>query len=354
MSNIFGRQVVLLLTNKSGGAVVAGDVVVADTTNDSAFTTTTSAGFTGSVGIAQESIANNALGRVLVSGYAALVNVNASVTRGHFGKTHTVAKQATDAGATRGTGTFCQFLTGGTTPVAIVFQVDLLGTSLSNPMTTTGDLIYSSDNSGTPARLAAAAAGKFLTAAGTGTAPAWGQGPLTTTGDLLIGATGGTPTRLGVGSTGDVLTPVSSTPAWAKPPGYEFDYAQITTDVNVTHTTDGTADTLITGASVAYDGSTVVWIEVYTPRLQAPNSASAFTYVSLYEDSTLLGYLGIVRFGSASVNNWAPMLGRIRRTPSNASHQYIVKGVVSTGTGVFGAGAGGTDYAPAYIRIVKA
>src|SRR5262245_13860757 len=120
-SNTYGRQVVVPLTNKSGGSVAAGDVVVVDTTNNDAFTTTTSASTTNVVGVAQETIASNATGRVLLSGYAALINVNASVTRGNYGVTHTVAKQATDGGSSRTGGTFCKFLTGGTTPDAIVF-----------------------------------------------------------------------------------------------------------------------------------------------------------------------------------------------------------------------------------------
>jgi uncharacterized Zn-binding protein involved in type VI secretion len=126
-SNTYGRQVVLPLANKSGGGVIAGDVVVIDTGNNDAFTTTTSAAVTNVVGIAQETIANNATGRVLLSGYAALVLVNASVTRGNYGATHTVAKQAADAGASRTAGTFCKFLTGGTTPDAVVFGSDLGG-----------------------------------------------------------------------------------------------------------------------------------------------------------------------------------------------------------------------------------
>jgi hypothetical protein len=119
-SNTYGRQVVEALVNKSGSSVGAGDVVIIDTTNDGAFTTTTTAGYTGLVGVAQEAIASNATGRVLTAGYAALVNVNASVTRGQFGKTHTVVKQATGVSA-RAAGTFCQWLTGGTTPTAHVF-----------------------------------------------------------------------------------------------------------------------------------------------------------------------------------------------------------------------------------------
>jgi hypothetical protein len=121
MASTTGRRLVEYLTNKSGGSVAAGDVVIVDTSNNDAFTTTTSAGVTVLVGVAQEAIANNAAGRVCTGGYVPLVNVNASVTRGNYGKTHTVAKQATDAGSSRVAGAFCQFLTGGTTPTAHLF-----------------------------------------------------------------------------------------------------------------------------------------------------------------------------------------------------------------------------------------
>lgn len=169
MANIYGRQVVVLLTNKSGGSIIAGDVVVIDTTNNTSFTTSTAGAFTGAVGVAQESIANNATGRVLTQGYAALVNVNASVTRGNYGKTYTVAKQATDAGSSRTQGTFCQFLTGGTTPTALVYPVDLGGASLSDPTTTRGDLI--ARGAAALGRLGIGTAGQYL---GTdGTDPIW-------------------------------------------------------------------------------------------------------------------------------------------------------------------------------------
>lgn len=141
MGNTYGHTVIVALTNKSGGALIAGDVVIIDTTNDSAVTTTTSAGYTGRIGVAQESIANNATGRFAIEGEVALVNVNASVTRGNYGKTHTVAKQATDAGASRVAGTFCQFTTGGTTPRAILYPVDLAGTALADPTSNRGEII---------------------------------------------------------------------------------------------------------------------------------------------------------------------------------------------------------------------
>lgn len=119
MASTRGRRVEVPLTNKSGGGVIAGDVVILDSANDDAFTTTTSAQYTGVVGIAQETIASNATGRVLLQGEAALVNVQASVTRGHYLETYSVAKQGNGNSARR-TGSFGQFKTGGTTPKAII------------------------------------------------------------------------------------------------------------------------------------------------------------------------------------------------------------------------------------------
>jgi hypothetical protein len=95
-------------------------VVIIDTTNDGAFTTTTTGRSEVTVGVAQETIASNATGRILLAGYAALVNVPASVTRGHYVETHTVAKQAT-GNSTRRSGSFGQFRTGGTTPTATLW-----------------------------------------------------------------------------------------------------------------------------------------------------------------------------------------------------------------------------------------
>jgi len=177
-ANTYGRQVIESLTNKSGAGVVAGDVVVVDTTNNDAFTTNTAGSFLGIVGIAQETIANNATGRVLTAGYAALVNVNASVTRGHFGITYTVAKQATDGGASRVTGGFCQFLTGGATPDAHLFGMPDGSSATANVATdpiwaAAGDLAVGT-GSHTAAVLTKGAAGGVLTM-GNG-AVTWGVG----------------------------------------------------------------------------------------------------------------------------------------------------------------------------------
>ena len=173
-SNTYGRQLVGSYTNKTGGGVVLGDVVILDGSNNDAFTTTTSASTTAIVGVVQETIANNATGRVQFGGYTSLINTNASVTRGHYGVTHTVAKQAADGGAARTTGTFVFFETGGTTPAGWVFNPDLSGAALTNPMTTKGDIIQG-DTGGSPTRLGAGTAGQALISGGAAAFSAWGS-----------------------------------------------------------------------------------------------------------------------------------------------------------------------------------
>lgn len=300
-SSTYGQKIVVPLTNKSGGSVALGDVVVVDTTNNDAFTTTTSASTTNVVGVAMETIANNAAGRVCLQGYISLVNVNASVTRGNYGVTHTVAKQATDGGSSRTGGTFCKFLTGGTTPDAIVFNPDLSGAALTNPMNAVGDIIQGT-TAGAPARLGAGTTGYFLMAKGAATSVLWAA--------------------------------------------RELDYVQITSDVNVTATTAATGNTIITGNSVAYDGATVVMIEFCSGRIV---KGTTFLILDLWEDSTDIARIAVDLTGGH------PCTVAFRRTPSNASHTYKVTGYVDAGTGTVYAGAGGVDtQMPAYLRVTRA
>lgn len=63
-----------------------------------------------------------------------------------------------------------------------------------------------------------AAAGKYLKADGSWAAPPSGfANPMTTTGDLILGGAAGTPTRLGIGTNGQVLTSNGTTASWQTP-----------------------------------------------------------------------------------------------------------------------------------------
>jgi hypothetical protein len=82
----------------------------------------------------------------------------------------------------------------------------------ANPMATVDDLIVGGA-AGVATRLAVGAAGTFLSANPATGHVAWGEGPLTTQGDLLYSA-GGQGARLPLGSAGQVLTVSGSAPAW--------------------------------------------------------------------------------------------------------------------------------------------
>ena len=113
---IRGRQTALRLTNKSGAAVAEGDVVIIDSTTATSFTTTASEAQTAdSVGVALETIADNATGRVVVNGYAPNVALDGAASLGDSVCTDGVKKQGTPHAALA-SGDFGQVLETGTTP----------------------------------------------------------------------------------------------------------------------------------------------------------------------------------------------------------------------------------------------
>lgn len=116
-----GRQTVASLTNKSGGGVVEGDVVILSSGTASSFTTTASAGqYADWVGVALETIADNATGRVCIFGYVPIVKLNAAANLGDYIKCHNVAKQATPVAASA-QGVFGQVLEASATPKAVIW-----------------------------------------------------------------------------------------------------------------------------------------------------------------------------------------------------------------------------------------
>ena len=90
-----------------------------------------------------------------------------------------------------------------------------------NPETTLGDIAYRSATSNTNTRLGIGSTGQVLTV--NSGVPSWATptagmtNPMTTTGDTIYSSSGSTPARLGIGSTGNVLTVSGGVPTWAAP-----------------------------------------------------------------------------------------------------------------------------------------
>lgn len=133
----------------------------------------------------------------------------------------------------------------------------------------------------------------------------------------------------------------TATEQW--PPGHEFDYVEKTTNTSITNTSIGTANTILTGNAVTYDGSTTIFLEFYAELL----SAASFIYVSLFDGGTSIGdiFSGVSGAGTY----------KMRVTPTAGAHTYHVGAYVGAGTGTVQASNGGSDnYVPCYLRQTKA
>jgi len=95
-----------------------------------------------------------------------------------------------------------------------------------NPSTTLGDIEYRSSTANTNTRLGIGSTGQVLTVAGG--VPTWATSDdanaiqnalLTTTGDTIYASGASTPARLGIGSTGQILTVAGGVPTWATAAG---------------------------------------------------------------------------------------------------------------------------------------
>lgn len=130
-------------------------------------------------------------------------------------------------------------------------------------------------------------------------------------------------------------------------PGDEIDYAQATTGVTVSGTTEGAATTLVTGSAITYDGEPV-YLEFYAPY----TDTTVILRFWLYDGaSSTANQIGLINLASG---DHAPVNVKYRFTPSAASHTYGIRASIASGTCLVDAGAGGGALVPMFLRITKA
>lgn len=140
--------------------------------------------------------------------------------------------------------------------------------------------------------------------------------------------------------------------------GKELDYVQFTSSVVPTATTEATANTVVTGSPVTYDGSTAIIITFECSAANpAHDAAGRSMLLWLYDGASSIGALcTLTGRDSTNPDRW-PVHRERRLTPSAASHTYSIRASVtagSDGSQAISAGAGGAgNFMPGFIRITR-
>lgn len=156
------------------------------------------------------------------------------------------------------------------------------------------------------------------------------------------------------GTAGQVLG--GTGPSYALPPGFEINYTQITSSVNIVSTTEATGTTILSPGAITFDG-TAVLVQVFAPLIATDTAAAGDrVVVSLFEGATQIARLGQISVPSVTSQASWPFNAMFRFTPTAASHTYTVTAFATstTGTPAFQAQGGGTNnFSPGFIRFTK-
>ena len=178
-----------------------------------------------------------------------------------------------------------------------------LGTSIDtttknlNPSTTLGDIEYRSSTANVNTRLPLGTAGQVLKVNSGATAPEWSSdnagmtNPMTTTGDTIYSSSGSTPARLAIGSTGNVLTVAGGVPTWAAPAGggkiAQVVYAS--TNTLVANSTNVMADSGLTATITPTSATSKILIMTTNDVEKSVGNANNAPELELFRGATSLG-----------------------------------------------------------------
>jgi len=141
--------------------------------------------------------------------------------------------------------------------------------------------------------------------------------PMTTTGDTIYSSSGSTPARLGIGSTGQVLTVSGGVPSWATPAGGGGKVLQVVSATYATQTTiSSTAytDTGLTASITPTASTSKILVLVNQPHAVVRDNQSVGGYLQL-----LRGAATIWEAIDASVSSTATSTDSVLALVSNIS-----------------------------------
>lgn len=128
---------------------------------------------------------------------------------------------------------------------------------------------------------------------------------------------------------------------------------EFTSDVTVTATTEGTANSVVSAGAITYENVPHL-ITFCAPGARPDNGAAGrILHIILYDSTTAIGELcGLTTPAAANMN--VCVTAQHKLTPTAASHTYNVKAWTSAGTALIQAGAGGSGTKlPGFIRIER-
>lgn len=135
--------------------------------------------------------------------------------------------------------------------------------------------------------------------------------------------------------------------------GTVLDYAERTTNLNITETVEANATVVVSGNPVTYDGTTTVTIEFDCASVRPPQVAAEVLAFWLFDGSTSLGRIGATQ-ATTTIGQYEPKNLKRKLTPSAGSHTYSIRATVTSGTAQLLAGTGGVgNDVPAFIRITR-
>ena len=132
--------------------------------------------------------------------------------------------------------------------------------------------------------------------------------PMTTTGDTIYSSSGSTPARLGIGTTGQVLTVAGGVPSWATPAGGGGKVLQVvsaTTTTEVSNSTTTYADTTLTATITPTLATSKVLVLVSQNGLwkSAGNSGNAHIIKLLRGGTDLIIFADLLSYTDSAVGN---------------------------------------------------
>jgi hypothetical protein len=149
--------------------------------------------------------------------------------------------------------------------------------------------------------------------------------PMTTTGDTIYSSSGSTPARLGIGSTGQVLTVTAGVPAWATPAagggGKVLQVVQGTTTTQTSNSTNVFADTGLT-ATITPSAATSKILVIAMQGGTQKNNANAGNelLIKLLRGATQIGNTVYGLYTNTTViNGGVPLIYQLLDSPNTTS-----------------------------------